>query len=109
MDGSPTGPSENDLVFVTGHPGTTNRLETIAKLKQVVAAMEGAEIVQSDTDYLYAQYTTRLMKYVDDVEFWYDPTASVIQVRSASRVGRGDMGVNRARIEAVRAALATAP
>lgn len=30
---SPTGPSENDLVFVTGHPGTTNRLETVAKLK----------------------------------------------------------------------------
>jgi uncharacterized protein (DUF1499 family) len=45
------------------------------------------------------------MKFVDDVEFWFDPAANVIQVRSASRVGRGDMGVNRKRIEAVRAAL----
>ena len=44
------------------------------------------------------------MKYVDDVEFWFDPAANAIQVRSASRVGRGDLGVNRKRIEAVRAA-----
>ena len=82
---------------------------TLAKIKAVVAAMDGAQVVMSDPDYLYAQYTTRLMKFVDDVEFWYDPTARVIQVRSASRVGKGDMGVNRKRIEAVRAALAAAP
>jgi len=44
------------------------------------------------------------MKYVDDVEFWFDPAANVIQVRSASRVGRGDLGVTVKRIEAVRAA-----
>jgi uncharacterized protein (DUF1499 family) len=81
---------------------------TIAKIKALVAAMPGAKIVKSEPDYLYAQYTTRVMKFVDDVEFWYDPTARVIQVRSASRVGKGDMGVNRKRIEAVRAALATA-
>ena len=82
---------------------------TIAKIKQLVGAMDGAKIVKSDPDYLYAQYTTRLMKFADDVEFWYDPAARVIQVRSASRVGKGDMGVNRKRIDAVRAALAAAP
>ena len=78
--------------------------ETIAKLKAIVEGM-GAKVVKSEPGYLYAQFTTRLMKYVDDVEFWFDPTANVIQVRSASRVGRGDLGVNRERIEAVRAAL----
>lgn len=82
---------------------------TIAKINAVVGGMEGAKIVKSDPDYLYAQFTTRLMKFVDDVEFWYDPTAGVIQVRSASRVGKSDLGVNRKRIEAVRAALAAAP
>ena len=82
---------------------------TLARISAVVAAMDGAQVVKSDPDYLYAQYTTRLMKFVDDVEFWYDPTARVIQVRSASRVGKGDMGVNRKRVEAVRAALAAAP
>ena len=82
---------------------------TMEKLKAVVAAMEGARIVRSEPGYLYAQYTTRLMKFVDDVEFWFDAQAGVIQVRSASRLGKGDMGLNRKRIEAVRAALAVAP
>lgn len=82
---------------------------TITKIKTVVEAMAGAKVVKSDADYLYAQYTTPLMKFVDDVEFWYDPAAQVIQVRSASRIGQSDMGVNRKRIEAVRAALAASP
>jgi len=78
---------------------------TIAKIKAIVEGMDGAKVVKSEPGYLYAQFTTKLMKYVDDVEFWFDPAANVIQVRSASRVGRGDLGVNRKRIEAVRAAL----
>lgn len=78
---------------------------TIAKIKAIVEGMDGAKVVKSERDYLYAQFTTKLMRYVDDVEFWFDPAANVIQVRSASRVGRGDLGVNRKRVEAVRAAL----
>lgn len=80
---------------------------TIARINSIVQAMAGAKIVKSEADYLYAQYTTSLMKFVDDVEFWYDPVAQVIQVRSASRIGESDLGVNRKRIEAVRAALAS--
>jgi uncharacterized protein (DUF1499 family) len=78
---------------------------TLARIKDIVEGMEGAKVIKSEPGYLYAQFTSRLMKFVDDVEFWFDPAADVIQVRSASRVGRGDMGVNRRRIEAVRAAL----
>jgi len=77
---------------------------SIAQIKAIVEGMDGAKVVKSERGYLYAQFTTRLMKYVDDVEFWFDPAANVIHVRSASRVGRGDLGVNRKRIEAVRAA-----
>ena len=79
---------------------------TIAKIKTIVQATAGAAVVKSEPDYLYAQYTTPLMKYVDDVEFWFDPTNSVVQVRSASRIGKGDLGANRKRVEALRAALA---
>jgi uncharacterized protein (DUF1499 family) len=46
---------------------------------------------------------TRWLKFVDDTEFWLSPAESVIHVRSASRVGRKDFGVNRARVEAIRA------
>lgn len=79
---------------------------TIAKLKGIVQGMDGARIVADAPDYLYVQYTTPLMRYVDDVEFWFDPSANVIQVRSASRLGKSDLGVNRKRIETVRGAMA---
>jgi len=87
-------------------PVKGNGPATLARIKAVVESMEGAKVVKSDPDYLYAQFTTRFMKFVDDVEFWFDPASSVIQVRSASRVGRRDFGVNRKRIEAVRVELA---
>jgi uncharacterized protein (DUF1499 family) len=79
---------------------------TFARLRTVVTAMPGASIVESTPTYLYAEYTTRWLGFVDDVEFLLDEPAGVIQVRSASRLGRKDFGVNRARIEAVRERLA---
>ena len=81
---------------------------TIARLAQLVEAMDGARIALRRPDYLYVQFTTRLMRFVDDAEFWFDPAAGVVQVRSAARVGRRDFDVNRARIEAIRARLAGA-
>ena len=82
---------------------------TVARIKQIVEGMPGARVVKSAPDYLYAQFTTPLMRYVDDVEFWFDPPAGVVQVRSASRVGHGDGGLNRARVESIRARLSAAP
>ena len=79
---------------------------TITKLKALLQAMPGVQIVDSRADYVYATCQTRLMKFVDDIEFWFDPSAGVVQLRSSSRVGRNDFGVNRARVEVLRAALA---
>jgi len=64
--------------------------------------MEGASIIRQEANYLYAEYRTRLMRFVDDVEFVFDEKAGLIHVRSASRLGRRDFGVNRARVEALR-------
>jgi uncharacterized protein (DUF1499 family) len=75
---------------------------TLDHIADVIRAMDGARIVKREPGYLYAQFTTRLMKYVDDAEFWFDPAAGVIQVRSASRLGKSDLGVNRERIESIR-------
>jgi uncharacterized protein (DUF1499 family) len=85
---------------VTGEPAAA-----MARLKAAVASSPGAVVVQAEGDYLYAQYTTPLMHYTDDVEFWFDRTAGVVQLRSASRLGEGDLGANRQRIEALRARL----
>ncbi len=81
---------------------------TLAKLERIVTALPGAKVVSSEPGYLYAQFTTKLLKFTDDVEFWFDDQAGVVQVRSASRIGHGDRGVNRARVEDIRARLAAA-
>lgn len=87
----------------------TDAAAAMARLRQVIQTMPGASIVESKPDYLYVQFETRLLKFVDDAEFWYDPAAQAIQLRSASRIGRKDFGVNRQRVEAIRAAFAAAP
>ena len=74
----------------------------MARLKALVEATDDAHVVKSEPGYLYATFTTPLMRYVDDVEFWLDPAGAVIQVRSASRIGKSDLGANRTRIEALR-------
>lgn len=81
---------------------------TIARIRAIAAAMPGATVVEARPDYLYVTFRTRWMGFVDDAEFWFDAAAQVVQVRSASRLGRRDFGVNRERIEAIRAALAAA-
>lgn len=71
-------------------------------LKAAIAEQDRAEIIQASDRYLYAEFTSRLMGFVDDVEFYLDPDAQVIHTRSASRLGESDLGVNRQRIETLR-------
>jgi uncharacterized protein (DUF1499 family) len=75
------------------------------QVQQILVAMDGANIVEQSNNYLYAEFTSSLMGYVDDVEFLYDAANNTTQVRSASRVGYSDMGANRSRIEAIRTQL----
>jgi uncharacterized protein (DUF1499 family) len=92
------------------HP-VTNTLDaetTMNRLAGVVKGIPGAVVVEQRPDYLYAQFTTRWLKFVDDVEFWADPASGMVQVRSASRLGQEDMGVNRERVELIRTRLAKA-
>ncbi len=76
---------------------------TIADVKKVVESLERTTIIEEKKDYLYVEFKSQLMGYVDDVEFYFDGKA--IQVRSASRLGKSDLGVNRKRIEDIRAKL----
>lgn len=75
-------------------------------LTGVLQAMPGVTVVEQKDNYLRAQAQTRWLKFVDDLEFWIDPQVNPqqarIEVRSASRLGRKDFGVNRARLEAIR-------
>ncbi len=85
---------------------TTDPAVAMASLKQIIQSMPRTKIVTETNDYLYAEFTSKLMGYVDDVEFYIDQNTKTIQVRSASRLGQSDLGVNRKRIEEIRAMLA---
>ena len=77
-------------------------------LLEIIRKTPRTRIVTANADYVYAEYESALMGFVDDVEFYFEPGASVIQLRSASRLGYSDLGVNRKRIDDVRARLAAA-
>lgn len=66
---------------------------------------QGGEIQQDDGSYLHATFTSPVFRYVDDVELRLDEDHGLIHIRSASRVGRSDFGVNRKRIEHIMRAL----
>ena len=74
----------------------------IAALAAVIRAMPNTEIVSQEDGYLHATFTSKLFRFVDDVELLLD--GEKIQVRSVSRVGHSDLGANRKRVEAIRAA-----
>ena len=75
----------------------------LQKIADILRSMERTQIVEQNPTYVYAQATTALLKFTDDVEFTLDEAAGVIHVRSASRIGHKDLGVNRQRAEAIRA------
>lgn len=68
--------------------------------------MPRTRIVEESENYLRVEFTTAIMRYVDDVEFLIDDSAGVVHFRSASRVGYSDMGANRKRMTAFKEALA---
>lgn len=72
------------------------------QIQTILENTENAAIIKDETNYIYAEFTSPLMGFVDDVEFYLDEQETLIQVRSASRLGESDLGVNRKRIETIR-------
>jgi uncharacterized protein (DUF1499 family) len=77
------------------------KLDTLPMLEDIIRYM-GGTIQTEGNNYLAATFTSRIFRFVDDFEIRIDPVQKVIHVRSASRAGRGDMGVNKKRFELFR-------
>ena len=93
----------SDSHYVTPIALSGEPTEVINKVAAVVKALPRAVIVKQDGGYLYAEFSTALMGFTDDVEFFAD--GQQLHVRSSSRLGIRDFDVNRKRIEALRAKL----
>ena len=79
--------------------------EAKARIKSILEAMPRTELVSEDKDYVHFTDRSAVFGFVDDVEFQFDEQARIIHFRSAARLGYGDLGVNRSRMEAIREAL----
>jgi uncharacterized protein (DUF1499 family) len=89
--------------YIAPIPFKGDAAASMAAVRKAVEGMPDTTIVRAEGGYLYAEFRTKLMRFVDDVEFYFDDKTGLIHVRSASRLGRRDFGVNRARVEALRA------
>ncbi|MBW4658335.1 MAG: DUF1499 domain-containing protein [Drouetiella hepatica Uher 2000/2452] len=98
--------SESDSEHQIGAIAYKSSGTALSNLKSVIEGMERTNIVAATNDYLYVEFTSALMGFVDDVEFYLDSDAGVLQVRSASRLGESDLGVNRKRVEEIRSKFA---
>ena len=76
--------------------------EARTKLTGILESTKRARIITSTENYIHAEFTSLIFRFVDDVEFYFDAQKPLIHVRSASRVGYSDLGANRKRIEALR-------
>lgn len=74
-------------------------------IREMLAA-SGGRVVREEQHYLHATYTSRLFRFVDDLELRMD--GAQLQVRSSSRVGYSDLGANAARVADLRARLMVA-
>tara|TARA_B100000212_G_C27343003_1_gene520071 strand:- start:1089 stop:1478 length:390 start_codon:yes stop_codon:yes gene_type:complete len=71
------------------------------KVTTIIKNTPRTEIVENDGDYIHAEVTSRIMKYVDDLEISYSSEKNNLIIRSESRVGEGDFGVNRKRVDSL--------
>ena len=94
--------AESEDQRVSPLPMMGDRDKSVEMLTQVIENMPRASVITVAGPYLHAEFQTRLLRFVDDVEFLIDPDAKVIHIRSASRSGHSDLGVNRQRVEVLR-------
>ena len=91
--------------FIAPFKITGNVEEAWAAFKRVLVSQSRTVITNETGDTLHAQATSLVFRFVDDIDAILDADARVIHIRSASRVGYGDFGVNRKRVETLRSTL----
>lgn len=98
-------PSSDEEHHMASIPYEGSRDAAKEKLLTVISAQPRTEIVENRPDYLYVVFRTPVLRFADDVEFYFDEATQQIHFRSASRLGYSDMGLNRRRMEKIQTAL----
>ncbi len=76
--------------------------DPMGRLKRIFESLERTKVLGEEADYLWVRFTSKTFRFKDDLECYYDPDGGVVHLRSASRLGRYDFGVNLKRVELIR-------
>ncbi len=93
-------PDKKHFIEPIRYEGTQQQAKE--RLMAVIQRMKRSKIVTITDQYIHAEFTSAFFRFVDDVEFYFDDVSKTLHVRSASRIGHSDFGVNRKRIEELR-------
>ena len=95
-------PQDDRTHYIEPIPFTGDVATVKINLLRVIQEMPRTTIITEQDDYLHVEFRTQVLRFIDDVEFYIDADAGVIHFRSASRLGKGDGGTNRRRMESFR-------
>ncbi|MEM9274606.1 MAG: DUF1499 domain-containing protein [Cyanobacteria bacterium P01_F01_bin.143] len=96
------GDAEHAIAPIIYHEDLDTARETLLKVLTVVP---GTSIIEQSDNYIRTESESRILGFIDDAEFYFPVDNNVIEIRSASRLGESDLGVNRRRLEQIRFAL----
>ncbi len=80
----------------------SSQKEAVEKLIQIINSLKGTKIKVKEINYLHVIFSTKLLRFKDDVEFYFDDSSKIIHFKSACRIGSSDFGTNRKRMEKIR-------
>jgi len=101
--------ADDRVHFVAAFELTLPAADAWPMARAAVESLPRTRVIAATDDYLHAECSSALFGFVDDLELHLRASEAIIAVRSASRLGYGDMGVNRRRVEQLRALLAAEP
>jgi len=88
--------------FIEPFKYTADFKKAKSALVESIKAQDRSVIISETENYIHAEFKSKVFRFVDDVEFLIDDNFKTIHLRSASRTGYSDMGVNRKRMENLR-------
>jgi uncharacterized protein (DUF1499 family) len=88
--------------YISPYEYDVSRQEAYDALLSYLKSEKGVQIVENKDSYIHAVFTTKIMRFKDDVEFHFPEGSQRVDLKSASRIGYGDMGKNRKRMEEIR-------
>jgi len=88
--------------FIEPIPYSGENAVTQHKLLEILHSFNRARVVRIEEGYIHAEFVSSIFRFVDDVEFYFDDEKKIIHIKSASRTGYFDFGVNRRRMEKIR-------